>query len=72
VHGKTGASFRLNIDGSADSTRQVGWFVDWATKGARRVVFARCVQDDTPQPDRAGLRVRSGFMPELPVLLDSP
>jgi beta-lactamase class D len=71
VHGKTGTGFRLKIDGTVDTTRQVGWFVGWAAKGTRQVVFARCVQDDTPQPDRAGLRVRSRFMQELPELLGS-
>lgn len=78
VHGKAGTGAPLKGDGSEDETRSFGWFVGWATKGQRTIVFVRSIQD-TPQdaskdghPElRAGLRARADFLRELPGLLDS-
>jgi beta-lactamase class D len=67
VHGKAGTG-TLNAGGSDHS---IGWFTGWATKGARTFVFARCIQDDKPQPIRTGLRARDTFMQQLPAILDS-
>lgn len=47
-----------------------GWFVGWATKGARTIVFARLQQDEKEEATRAGLRVRDAFLRELPARLD--
>lgn len=71
LHGKTGTGFPKLADGSSDYDRGYGWFVGWATKGARTIVFARLVQDEKEQDTPAGLRVRAAFMREAPALLES-
>jgi beta-lactamase class D len=71
VHGKTGNGSRRDADGSVDRTRQVGWFVGWASKGKRVLAFARCLQDEEPQSESAARRAREGMMRDLPGLLDS-
>jgi beta-lactamase class D len=71
VHGKTGTGAPLRADGTSDSNHDFGWFVGWASRGGRTLVFARCSQDDKPEAVRAGLRVRDAFMQELPAMLDS-
>lgn len=71
VHGKTGTGFPLLADRSEDKNHAYGWFVGWASKGDRTVVFARLVQDEQRGKVGAGLRVRDGFMEELPTRLDS-
>ncbi len=70
VHGKTGTGFAMKGDGGPDLTRQLGWFVGWAVKGPRTIVFARDVTDEHPENVRAGVRVRAAMLEELPALLD--
>jgi len=41
VHGKSGAGYLTARDGTVTLDRPLGWFVGWAEKGPRRVVFAR-------------------------------
>ncbi|TPK93483.1 MULTISPECIES: class D beta-lactamase [unclassified Mesorhizobium] len=64
VQGKTGST-RLGHDGK----RSLGWFVGWAEKNGRRIVFARLVVDakrtDTPK----GLATRAAFLKDLPRLV---
>ena len=74
VHGKAGTGSPIKPDGSEDDARSFGWFVGWATKGERTIVFVRSIQDtpqDAHQELRAGLRARADFLRELPGLLDS-
>jgi beta-lactamase class D len=71
VHGKSGNGARVNADGTVDHTRQIGWFVGWASKGERVVAFARCIQDDGPQPEPVTKRAREGMLSDLPAMLDS-
>jgi beta-lactamase class D len=71
VHGKGGTGFRLKPDhGGADFEHQIGWFVGWATKGTRNVVFAYAIADEGRESTRAGLRAKTDFMVALPQLLD--
>ena len=57
VHGKTG------------SAGGWGWYVGWATQGARTIVFAHQIEDDaTPSEIPAGLRARDAFIAEFPAL----
>lgn len=62
VHGKTGAASGY------------GWYVGWATKGARTFVFARLIQRDQSQPQEVsiGVLARDGLIAELPALLAEP
>jgi beta-lactamase class D len=70
VHGKSGNGARVNADGTVDHSRQIGWFVGWASKGQRVLAFARCIQDDGPQPESVAKRAREGMLRDLPALLD--
>ena len=70
VHGKTGAAFPRKADGSFDEARGYGWFVGWASKGERSIVFARLVQDEQKGLPSAGLRTREAMLKELPALLE--
>lgn len=69
VHGKTGSAFPRKADGSFDRARAYGWFVGWAEKGDRTVIFARLDQDEKKQPGGGGRRVREVFLKELPELV---
>lgn len=52
VHGKTGSGWLKDGGGRVDRTRPLGWFVGWADKGPRRVLFAR-VEAGTALPNGA-------------------
>ncbi len=65
VHGKTGTASARLPDDSADDTQSIGWFVGWAIKDGRTVVFARLLQLPV-QPDKyAGAQTRDAFLGEL-------
>jgi beta-lactamase class D len=70
VHGKTGTGYQMRPDGP-DIKRQVGWFVGWATRGARTLVFVYVIADEHPDESNAGGRARTAFMAELPRRLDA-
>lgn len=69
VYGKTGSGLRRNAEGTFAGGRQFGWFVGWAVKGKRTIVFARLVRDEEKIDDRAGVRARGDFINELPALM---
>lgn len=71
VHGKTGTAYPVLPDGTDDRTRAYGWFVGWATKGQRTVVFARLIQDQKEEADPAGPRVRAAVLRDLPAQLEA-
>ena len=71
VHGKTGTASPVLPDGRDDAEHQYGWFVGWATKGQRTIVFARLVQDQRQETGSAGGRVREAFLRDLPARLDT-
>jgi len=70
LHGKTGTGAPLRADGSEDWDHPYGWFVGWATKDRRTIVFVRQVQEERKQSG-AGPRTRDAFLRELPAILDS-
>ncbi|WP_374385319.1 class D beta-lactamase [Dongia sp.] len=70
VSGKTGTSFLSNADGSKDAQkRQLGWFVGWAEKDGRKIVFVRLIEDKTKQKSFAGMRAKQGALEWLPGVL---
>ena len=71
IHGKTGTGSPARPDGTVDQSREVGWFVGWANRAGRSIVFVRCIQGSAQEQPRAGLRARADFLQELPALLDS-
>jgi len=71
LHGKTGMAFPRMADGTFDEARAYGWYVGWAEKGGRTLVFARLDQDDGAQAVSGGLRVRAAFLEGWPALAES-
>jgi beta-lactamase class D len=70
VHGKTGAGAPRDPHGDTEDRIAYGWFVGWATKGDRKVVFARLIQNDGQvEAESPGLRAKAAFLKELPALL---
>lgn len=65
VHGKTGTAPALLADGSADRTQYIGWYVGWAVKNGRTLVFARLLQQPAGGPQYAGATARAGFLDDL-------
>jgi bla regulator protein BlaR1 len=65
VYGKTGTAPALLADGSADDTQDIGWFVGWATRGGRTLVFARLSQNQAHRYPYGGPRTRDAFLNEL-------
>ena len=71
IHGKTGTGSPTATDDIEDENHDCGWFVGWAIRSGRRVVFARLIQDEKHESVRAGLRARDDFLADLPSILDS-
>lgn len=71
VYGKTGTAFPVGADGKEDKAHAYGWFVGWATKGQRTVVFARLLQDQTAFDSAAGPRAKAAFLRALPARLQN-
>ncbi|CAB5715546.1 Beta-lactamase OXA-1 precursor [Delftia tsuruhatensis] len=67
VHGKTGTG-SPGSDNRYDASRAYGWYVGWATKGERRLVWATLIQDEQAQKPNAGLRARDALLQRLPAL----
>jgi beta-lactamase class D len=72
VHAKGGTGFRVKPgNGGADLERQIGWYVGWATRGNRSLVFAYAIADEQRDTTRAGARAKDAIWPALPGLLDA-
>ncbi|MCY0092702.1 class D beta-lactamase [Hoeflea ulvae] len=71
IFGKTGAACPRQADGSFDRARGWGWFVGWAEKGDRTVVFARLNQDEKREKGSAGIRNKQAFLKAWPELISS-
>ncbi|WP_374041004.1 class D beta-lactamase [Massilia sp. PAMC28688] len=71
VYGKTGTAPYVGPDGKDDPALQYGWYVGWASQGARTVVFARLVLTRRHGDDHAGPRLKKAFLAELPRHLDA-
>jgi beta-lactamase class D len=69
VSGKTGTGLRRLADGTNDRNRQVGWFVGWARRDGRTLVFARLFEDDGPEKVRGGWRARDTLFADWPSLM---
>ncbi|WP_426115558.1 class D beta-lactamase [Massilia sp. PWRC2] len=71
VYGKTGTASPVLANGQADPARSYGWFVGWATKGTRTLVFARLLLDQKRPGRAAGPLVKQAFLDGLPARLDA-
>ena len=68
VHGKTGTGYPL-FDGKPDRAHPLGWFVGWAAKDGREVVFAMMQVDAARGGPALGPFLRGAVLEELPGLL---
>jgi len=70
IRGKTGTAAAVLADGRDDRERRYGWYVGWATKGTRTIVFARMMLEHR-QETYAGARARQAFLSEVATQLDT-
>lgn len=69
VRGKTGSGWHRDKAGKPDPTRPQGWFVGWAERGGRTLVFARFERGQEKRDSYMGLKVRDDFLKALPTLV---
>ncbi|MER8464133.1 class D beta-lactamase [Mesorhizobium sp. M1396] len=69
VQGKTGSTKLANDDDKVRDKRSLGWFVGWANKDGRQIVFARLVVDTNRTDMPKGLKTRAAFLKDLPQLV---
>jgi beta-lactamase class D len=65
IYGKTGTGAPVKADGKDDDAHAYGWFVGWASKGQRTIVFAYLNQDREEVDGAAGPRARDTFLREF-------
>jgi beta-lactamase class D len=68
VQGKTGSTRYRKSSATAAQKQAIGWFVGWAEKGGRRIVFARLAVDGKQEGPK-GPATRAAFLKELPRLV---
>lgn len=68
LHGKTGSAYPRTVDGGQDLEHGYGWYVGWAVRDGRSLVFARLDQDEHREAISAGLRARDEFIEQWPSL----
>lgn len=66
LRGKTGGAYPRNANRSFDYTAGWGWFVGWAERDGRTVVFAQLNQDRTRLSGSPGTRARDAFVAAWP------
>lgn len=66
--GKTGTG-SPGENGTYDRDRAYGWFVGWARKDGRQLVFARLIQDEQAMSPAAGMRARDQLIANFPALV---
>lgn len=70
IHGKTGAGSMRDAKGKSDRNRPIGWFVGWAEKDGRKLVFARLLVDNRRHTDQPiSYTVRDSLIADLPGLV---
>lgn len=70
IYGKTGTAPAVLPDGRDDKEHQYGWYVGWAKKGQRTIVFARMALDRRQQ-GAAGPRLKEAFLRDVATRLDT-
>ncbi|MGK6315211.1 class D beta-lactamase [Neorhizobium sp. DT-125] len=71
IQGKTGSGWLRDKAGKVDYDRPLGWFVGWAMKDERRVIFARLLVDTKRyKGDPISFVVRDGLIREFPELAE--
>ena len=70
IKGKTGTAFPRRADRSFDYARGWGWYLGWAEKADRQVVFVPLTQATHRQDGSPGNLTRDAFLNEWPRQLD--
>ena len=70
IHGKTGSGRLRDKAGEPAQNRPLGWFVGWAEKGDRKLVFARVRVADRNPKGPISFEVRDSLIADLPKLVD--
>jgi len=71
VHAKTGTAVLEQPAGASAPPRSYGWFVGWASRKGRTIVFARLTLDRQHPGRAAGPLLKEAFLRELPSRLDA-
>jgi len=72
VHGKSGSGWLRDQKGNVDEARPQGWFVGWAEKGGRQVVFARLEVRAGRSDIYGGTKAKEDFLKEISGLVRFP
>ena len=70
VHGKSGSGWLEGDDGKPDRSKPQGWFIGWAEKGTRTVVFARFIAAAKASDIPGGTKARESLIKDLPALMN--
>jgi len=71
VYAKTGTAVLEQPPGAQGTPRSYGWFVGWASKEGRTIVFTRLTLDRQDPERAAGPLLKEAFLRELPSRLDA-
>lgn len=71
MYGKTGSGWQRGPDGVLNPDRQFGWFIGWAVKDDRQLIFTYLIKDEDKNPEFAGPRAREGLTMALEDFLSS-
>ncbi|WP_119271519.1 class D beta-lactamase [Taklimakanibacter deserti] len=69
VRGKTGSIWLRDKKNEYDKNHPIGWFVGWAEKGDRRIIFVRLDVGSEKSDRPKGPAVRDLFLKQLPKLM---
>lgn len=69
IHGKTGSGRIRDKTGKADGNNWLGWFVGWAEKGNRQVVFATLNVTEWESNEPISFATRDALIAALPKLV---
>ncbi len=70
IHGKTGTAYPRRADRSFDDARGWGWYVGWAERNDRVLVFVRLTQATERSDASPGNLTRDAFLQDWPELAD--
>jgi len=62
VYGKTGSGWERDPTGAYNKKRPRGWFVGWAEKQDRKIVFAKFISGSTAWKEYGGPKARDEFL----------
>ena len=69
LHGKTGGAYPRRADRSFDYARGWGWYVGWAVKGDRTLIFVRLTQARERTSGSPGVLTRDALFQDWPALV---